>query len=147
MKYRGVTPDGRVVEGYYVCSFHGQHIILPPEGCCDLGLSQFPELIGKSNNFFGVGIEVIPESLAMSTGQQDCKRTKEYPEGQEIYGSFPVDGKMSRGGDITNNGKIVWIADKDLSEFVGWHLKDKDGWYSFFAFTTPFKIIGSQFKE
>ncbi len=52
--------------------------------------------------------------------------------------------------DITNNGIIVWVDDENLSEFVGWHLKDlhKDKYgkyriHSFYAYTTPFKILGN----
>lgn len=99
MKFRGTTPEGKVVEGYYVRSFHGQHIILPKEGCCRL----------SGNNFHGAGVEVLPSSLAMSTTIFDKNET-------EIFGSFEYEpGKMSEGGDNVraNNfkvsvGKVIW---------------------------------------
>jgi len=27
-------------------------------------------------------------------------------------------------GDITSSGEVVWICDENLSEFIGWHIKD-----------------------
>jgi hypothetical protein len=55
--------------------------------------------IGYFSNIFGGYFidtyEVITESLAMFTGLYD-------KNGVPIFGSFEVDGKMSKGGDIIN---------------------------------------------
>ncbi len=45
--------------------------------------------------------EVHPESLAMETTVCD-KNSK------MIFGSIPINGKMSEGGDNTNNGIVKW---------------------------------------
>jgi len=42
---------------------------------------------------------VIPSTVAQYTTINDKKRTKKYPEGQEIYGSIEINNKMSEGGD------------------------------------------------
>jgi hypothetical protein len=44
---------------------------------------------------FEYGEEVIPETLSMSTGQLDKNK-------EMIFGSFEVDGKMSKGGDVVS---------------------------------------------
>jgi len=36
-------------------------------------------------SFYNSLIEVDPATVGQSTGKRDCKRTAEYPEGQEIY--------------------------------------------------------------
>ena len=57
-------------------------------------------------------------------------------------------------GDITNNGVIVWVQEDEESEFVGWHLQDthKSKYdcyeiHSFYAFTTPFEVIGNIYEN
>lgn len=45
-------------------------------------------------------IEVIPETVGMFTGKLD-------KNGKEIYGSIPINGKMSKGGDIVKLSENV----------------------------------------
>ena len=81
-KYRGLTKDGKWVYGWYV-KVEGKHYIVPDDA------KLLRRTISDYNTVFGdviVGfIEVIPKTVGQSTGLKDKKRTKEYPEGQEIY--------------------------------------------------------------
>lgn len=45
--------------------------------------------------------EVIPETVGQYTGLRDCKRTKEYPEGQPIFE-----------GDIVKREYTLWHGEK-----------------------------------
>ena len=50
--------------------------------------------------------ETVPETVGQYTGLKDCKRTEEYPEGQEIYEGDIVEGykpcrNSFRSGTIT----------------------------------------------
>jgi len=68
-KYRGKRKDNKEwAYGFYIetispAGFHGVAIYDPEIG----------------------DIPVIPETIGESVGLKDCKRTREYPEGQEIY--------------------------------------------------------------
>jgi len=69
-KYRGMCKDnGKWVKGYYI-----------KDGKCHY---IYPRI--RKCSFLGNFIAVIPETVGQSTGLKDCKRTEEYPEGQEIY--------------------------------------------------------------
>lgn len=77
-KYRGKRVDnGEWVEGYFykktLCDGNGE--------CCYIKFD--------GNN----GIEIIPETIALFTTLTD-------KNGKEIFGSIPVNGVMSRGGDV-----------------------------------------------
>jgi len=63
-KYRGLTKEGKWVYGYFLVNSNNRVCIYDPE-------------IGD--------IPIIPETVGQFTGLKDKKRTKEYPEGQEIY--------------------------------------------------------------
>jgi len=77
-KYRGIRrQDDKIVYGYFLINPNGPCIYDPEIG----------------------DMPVIPETVGENTGLKDCKRTEEYPEGQEIYGSIPINGKISKGGD------------------------------------------------
>jgi hypothetical protein len=83
--FRGQRIDNKEwVEGYYV-KCRGFHYILPPYN--DNG---FDERWVEEDS--GGWFAVSPESLSISTGQLDKNK-------KEIFGSFEIDGKMSRGGD------------------------------------------------
>lgn len=61
--------------------------------------------------------EVDPETVGQYTGLQDCKRTKEYPNGQEIYEGDIVTGKREshwHGGYDKVNAKVIF-SDSTLS--------------------------------
>ena len=76
--YRGKTRNGNWVKGWYCTIGNNIECILPPNP--DIVISsrgQFVERIAF--------IEVIPATVGQSTGRKDEKRTKEYPEGQEIF--------------------------------------------------------------
>ena len=86
-EFRGREIDtGREVEGSYV-PLHGRHFLVDKEYGY---LTELGERDGM--DYYRRGIEVTPESLAMSTGKKDIN-------GKMIFGSFEVDGKMSKGGD------------------------------------------------
>jgi hypothetical protein len=75
------------------------------EGCLlSLDAFDFPEIIIKKGDRNRYG--VFPESLSMSTGQLDKNKV-------EMFGSFGVDGKMTRGGDkikthFGGTGKVIF---------------------------------------
>ena len=53
---------------------------------------------------------VYPESVSMSTIQKD-------KNGVEIFGSIPVDGKITKGGDIIEYGEYKGIISYDCGTF------------------------------
>ena len=90
IKFRGTTPEGKVVEGYYEYDrISKEYSIFYQERNPD-----------HPGGWIWREYIVPPSSLAMSTGISDKKRTKKFPEGEEIYGSFEYEpGKFSEGGD------------------------------------------------
>ena len=81
--YRGTTKDGREVFGWLnhnpsTKKYYISNCWFKQEFC---GV-QIPSLN-----------EVIPETIAMDTGQTD-------KNGIDIYGSFKLDGVMTKGGDV-----------------------------------------------
>ncbi len=89
--YRGIIkdldiPKPREVKGYW-CKVQGKHYIVfddaEYDNCACVNENYQPAISGF--------VEVLPSSLAMSTGIED-------KNGVEIFGSFPVDGVMSEGG-------------------------------------------------
>ncbi len=78
MKFRGKRKDnGEEVKGWYI------------EHPFSDDLTKFVSCIIQDERPY----EVIPETVAMFTTLLDKNK-------KEIYGSIPIDGKMSRGGDI-----------------------------------------------
>ena len=94
--FRGMTKDGKLVYGYYI-KYRGDHFILPK----------------KAVTFLASFIKVDPESTSQFTGILDKNE-------KEIYGSIPIDGKMSRGGDcFRTSHKHGFCSDKVVRvEFV-----------------------------
>lgn len=77
-KFRGLTKEGKLVYGDKVTIGKRCFIVSRPE------LSESDDIREKHCSIWGF-IEVIPETVGQFTGLKDKKRTKEYPEGQEIY--------------------------------------------------------------
>ena len=79
------------------------------------------------------------KTLGEFTGLNDKKRTKEFPEGQEIYE-----------GDITNNG-IIRFGECSMTETIGFYLEDNgqtsDKEHTLFAYITPFEVIGNIYEN
>jgi hypothetical protein len=67
-KYRGLTKEDKWVYGWYM-ERYGQSYIINIDSKRDV------------DNMFAV----IPETVGQQVGPKDKKRTKKYPEGQEIY--------------------------------------------------------------
>ena len=90
--FRGMTKDGKEVKGYY-CKVQNKHYII-------LGNAKVYSIVGLapvaglrlSGEFLEGFIEVDPESISQFVGIKD-------ENNQDMYGSIPIDGKMSRGGD------------------------------------------------
>ncbi len=84
--FRGITTEGKVVEGSLV-QFNGHNYIVTDKN----GYSY--SRITASHGYLSTddALEVPPSSLAMSTGISDKNKVP-------IYGSFEVDGFMSEGG-------------------------------------------------
>lgn len=52
---------------------------------------------------------VVPETVSQSTGFKDKKRTKEYPDGQEIYGGDIVIGHPNlKENEKLSAGEVFW---------------------------------------
>ncbi len=105
--YRGKRENnGEWIEGYQVV-IEGKDYIVPldaktrvfshraPEPGCRRGILDF--------------IEVIPSTVAQSTGLKDKNKVK-------IYGSIEINGKMSKGGDIV---KRTFHYSNDIGDSVG----------------------------
>lgn len=79
-------------------------------------------------------IEILPSSVGMSTGLKD-------KNGKEIFGSIPINGEMSKGGDIDQNGGFV-IWNEELAGFCLQFKKDRD--ISLIDSENWFEVIGNQ---
>jgi hypothetical protein len=90
--------------------------------------------------------EVFPESLSVTyTGLTD-------KNGNQIYASSEIDGKMSRGGDILKFGaQLGSISDvKFITKNAGFLVRDKYGdwlWLYDVIASTDIEIIGKQWSE
>lgn len=97
-KYRGKTKEGKWVYGYYVVIADTHYISSNNE------VSVSDEIVNRTTF---IAKEVIPETVGMFTGLKDKKRTKEYPEGQEVYE-----------GDIVKRLRGVGYKSKKYPSFV-----------------------------
>lgn len=78
IKFRGKDKDNNWVNGdliHGVFTKKGNLYILPLEH----NLAHIP------NCHYLDGVKIENETIGQFTGQRDCKRTKEYPNGQKIY--------------------------------------------------------------
>jgi len=127
--FRGWSPDLKEwILGYLIVSSDGQYYIV----------TNFDEW-GDIESYI-----VLPESLAMYTGLKD-------KNGKRIFGSIPVDGRMSKGGDIivekndhfSTPENPVW---EDPME-VKWDLQDKLTGFNIESCYWDIKIIGTVFDN
>jgi hypothetical protein len=89
--FRGKTEQGEWVEGWYARNTNGISLILSECKDKDKDKAWLPWITRR----------IIPESLGMSTNLKD-------KNGKENFGSIPIDGKMSRGGDVAFDKKLGW---------------------------------------
>ena len=85
--FRGITESGIIVQGDLILN-NNKPIILKR--------IKFDSIKKNVNQHWSIEVpayEIIPESLSISTGFFDINRI-------EIYSSFPVNGEMSKGGDV-----------------------------------------------
>jgi len=108
-EYRGRRIDnGEEVKGYF---FRGVE--------CTNGIETPRYHIGEDSYDSEGYHEVDPETVGQETGAKD-KNNK------EIFGSIPINGKMSRGGHIVRymDGRNMEVF-YSTNGYVGWHLKRK----------------------
>ena len=86
--FRALTRDGKEVFGWLFVRHSTDNSI------CFILEDSWTEIIGWRKEAWQFGeIEVIPETIAMKTGQTDKKK-------KDIYGSFELEGfGMTKGGD------------------------------------------------
>lgn len=84
-KFRARIENGTIVEGSLITK-ESTFLI----GCYE---TSPPTMQDPCGDTYWIEYQVIPESLAISTGLQD-------KNGVEIFSSFPVNGVMSKGGDV-----------------------------------------------
>jgi len=130
IKFRGKTELGRWIYGYY-CVWHNgaatRHYIAP-----DPRESHFSGGKGVTYDIAGWQI-VLPQTVGQFTGIKDKKRTKEYPEGQEIYegaivkvNSFPQpmevyfkEGQFGWGRKLPECHTFAGFIKEDKIEVIG----------------------------
>lgn len=133
--FQAKTPDGRVVKGYH-CVVEGKHCII-----LDNAKTQplSPGIAGWGIHGF---VEILPSTLAQDTTVKD-------KHGKPIYGSFPIEGKMSTGGDdvritdfamiaLPTKGKVIWSN-------LSWQIED-GGMLCIFD-TDCLEVIGQEEKQ
>lgn len=81
-------------------------------------------------------VDVIPETVGQYIGLRDCKRTKEYPEGQMIF-----EGDICRFREW-NNGDMCWVGKVhyEHQQFVISGGKNKEC-------DSPFTLVMSRFSS
>ena len=122
--YRGLTKDGKWVYGWYLVV--GQmHLIIPLDAkisfCAEYGENScFGEISSTGNSW---PCEVLPETVCQQIGLRDKKRTKEFPEGQEIYRGDIVKYREELG--IIKWEKLLWIINsREDRKFYGFYGAD-----------------------
>ena len=139
--FRGFTLDGEEVRGWY-CKIDGVDYIIAEDAYFGDGV-ELGDIIGARG--------VLPDSVGQSTGLKDKNE-------KEIYGSIPINGKMSKGGDVMN-----FKSDKSspsggyYAGTVGFHPEnakvvewDEDRWVvGSFRLSTQlqmFEVVGDEFE-
>jgi uncharacterized phage protein (TIGR01671 family) len=127
-KFKGKRIDnGEWVYGYYsVVIEHGDN------GGVEHLYRETATALHYISNEEGISHIVIPETVGEITGLRDCKRTAEYPEGQEVY-----EGDIIRftvfdynGSDTQHTGVIKWSG----ARFAIWHDNEQEYYGSDGAF-------------
>lgn len=139
--YRATTKDGRVVIGYYVKTDEDSWII-------ELELTNEDISVGFSleeRDPSSCGCyKIDPSTLARDTTVKDKNDTP-------IYGSFPVDGKMSEGGDRVRLGDNSPICEvKWQQEYARWicYWDDpEDGPSYVLPIIGQLEVIGNQMEK
>lgn len=142
MIFRGKTKGGKWVEGYYVRGLNDDDFIVSRE--------DFPptmsDPLGDCKNIY---YEILPDSLSMSTGLSD-------KNGKRIFGSIPVNGEMSKGGDVVKIpddyetfGQFAGEEREVIFAYGGFWLKpvwDKSAKGNWLEDDNCFEIIGNQYE-
>ena len=106
--FRATTKEGKVVKGWY-CKVkiedEGHHYIIPFDANTSEGNIEFLK------SFY----RIDPCALAQDTTVKDKNN-------EPIYGSFPVEGKMSKGGDRVKCHSGWWDG------IVSWQSEGSVGW-------------------
>ncbi len=125
IKFRGFRKDGTMLIGDLNHIYGYLHIFPRGENA---GLD-------SPDNY-----EIVPESLSMFTGLTD-------KNGKQIFGSIPIDGVMSMGGDVLTCYDLKVAIVFEAGQFVGKHLNNdrmaelqNRNWIQF-------EIIGNQYDK
>jgi uncharacterized phage protein (TIGR01671 family) len=143
-KYRAIRKDnGEWVEGYLMQMYSPERLFI----------GQWINLGNEArvkDELFTSYHEIIPESLALFTALTD-------KNGKEIFGSIPVNGVMSRGGDILKlqypTVKIYgYVDNKEITVTVefskGGFWFTGDGYADCnWHFYNDYEIIGNQWES
>lgn len=105
--HRAKTFDGKEVFGYH-CKVQGKHYMILE----DAEFLKARTYGYRIDYFIDGSVDIDPKTLGMYTTVDDR-------HGKPIYGSFPVDGKMSEGGDIVLFDETVW-AQPNTKHKIKW---------------------------
>ena len=126
IKFRGFRKDGKgwvegnlfvpnkLVRGVYICPDTTMADFFPDIDKEDEPIKELPKSDGIALGHF---YEVEPNSVGMSVGLSD-------KNGKEIFGSIPIDGAISKGGDVvkhddyTNGGCVTFEQYKRISHVI-----------------------------
>ncbi|MFA5196196.1 MAG: YopX family protein [Bacteroidales bacterium] len=135
-KFRGKRVDnGKWVEGYLI-----QSIAIGKAWIKDTNDKYTnPRVLADDYADFRC-VEVIPESIGQYVGLNDSKRTKEYPEGQEIYeGDFIKDAQGSIYIVYWDKGECAFKLD-----YKYYHHRDKDECHTYLPmYSRKGEVIGN----
>jgi len=101
IKFRGKCIDnGEWVYGYLMQMYSPKRLFI----------GEWKNLSNEArikDELFSGYTEVIPETVGQFTGLKDCKCTKEYPEGQEIYEFDKIDHYATTGYIVFEEGMFT----------------------------------------
>ena len=126
LKSDDVTISKRWAYGYY-CKVAGKHYIILDDAELSEDVICAPELTGF--------VEVNPATVGQQTGLKDKKRTKKYPEGQDIYEGDIVEVMPPTFSDKLGLG-IVYYSEK-LAQYLVERPNNK---------SCPWALVGDAFE-